>query len=95
MSYKYIDATDQPSDPNGALGPLRTALRKAYNSSRTPERAEHMKLLRATLAHVISVIDDGSKVEVSETPEPESTEVATPKQAARVTRAKRKPTSKD
>ena len=55
-NYPHLDGTNMPSDPNGSLGTTRTALARAYNTSRT--REDRMKLLRDTLVFMLTMIDD-------------------------------------
>lgn len=63
--FKYIDAVDLPSDPNGSLGNLRTTLRRAYNENRNlPQK---LALLYETLVVVAKEINEGFEREV-ETP---------------------------
>lgn len=58
--FKYLDATDLPSDPNGSLGQLRTSLRQAYNTNRTS--LDKMRLLSDTLAMVVGAIEAGFEI---------------------------------
>jgi len=51
---KYIDTTDMPSDPNGAMSQLRRELRKVFNQSR--RHPETMQLLKTNLEFVLSRI---------------------------------------
>lgn len=100
--FKYLDATDLPSDPNGSLGQLRTSLRQAYNTNRTS--LDKMRLLSDTLAMVVGAIEAGFEITPdheksvdtlnqekidAELPEVE-TPVVNPKRTI-----KRKPTTKD
>lgn len=104
--FKYLDATDLPSDPNGSLGQLRTSVRMAYNTSR--ESHDKLRLLSDTLATVLGYIEGGfeataeidktvamknQEVIDAETPEEVETPPAKPKRAAK--RPSRKPTTKD
>lgn len=55
--FKYLDATDLPSDPNGSLGQVRTAIRQAYNTNRNS--IEKLQLLSDTLVLVVGMIEVG------------------------------------
>jgi len=100
--FKYLDVIDLPSDPNGSLGPLRTAVRRAYNENR--DYTDKLKLLSDTLATVIGMIEAGFEEDaLKEQADQEAVEatipveVETPADTTEVVaqRPPRKPTTKD
>lgn len=104
--FKYLDTIDLPSDPDGSLGQIRTAVRRAYNSNRNSH--DKLRLLSDTLVTVVGAIESGfdTIAEIDKTPamknqeaidsevlEEVETPPAKPKRAAK--RPSRKPTTKD
>lgn len=104
--FTYLDVTDLPSDPNGSLGQVRTAVRRAYNENR--DYPDKLRLLSDTLVHVVGAIETGFETLAEHEKSPAMknqekidaelpTEVETPpvkpKRAAR--RRPSKPTTKD
>jgi len=61
---KFCEATDLPSDPNGYMGDVRSALRRAYNSNRV--NSDVMIRLHATLTYINNLIEAGMDIPVRE-----------------------------
>ena len=76
-NFKYIDSTDQPSDPNGSLGNLRRELRRAYNSNRP--YTDKIRLLQQTLVHVVKHIELGFAEEALKDKDPAEVKTEAPK----------------